>query len=1213
MCDSADFLCSWGFKHGLLTGGTLQLECCFTCGITKEKVYGEEIPVCVGGDINSALAPVYAASRTACTECDPSGRHDPEAPYRSVKIRIPLPSKEGVIFLRCTEHMGTNSIDAVGVRSTDAQGLVDKSITAGCEMEGALVYSGFHYVAYRRRSNHEGWWLLDDCKKELVGLPSLPAGVIPRALRLVVKERGVLQLRKKQAEKLLEALVAGVKSGALLPPPGETVAGPELLQLAQGKKSGGGEQKRTGGGGEQKPTSGEGEQKPASGGGAQKPGTSTGPAGSGGSKQDGRTAGGAKGGKEGPGTPPAKKKRRNDGSGQRGSAKKESSAGVEEGPVKAEVGDGAAGADQEGESEESGDIAKRPPEEKASKRNSGAKKGTKPKSKDEEEPNPVLPNKVAALVRRLSSDQTSAELFIRACDGEARCYVAELQGSIGQRESNAWHECRLCPYKRFRQAQSLLAHVRKQHLVKVGKGGSFGVKHPVRHFMGFVRAKYDELPPPAWRVKDLRMKGISDKYRPGPTAQAEAFEHPVAETAKLVRSWNACAPRPKSKGEEFSKFGFGRGDFCPLVSEGGGRLLLRAHPDLGGAVRISSNTALSQSVLKGIAAEALCCQCRPMVVRQRMVARATDSVNGNGDGLAEMFPSVDLLGDVLERVYKGPTMSDRIETMRVAACKYMREQEDLSLDGTVKIMQSTLGQVPEGQSGPRRSDEERTLVSLKGRTGVVLQILPCKDEGFNSLFGVLSTGVPEEARGRVYSIATDNPRALMSNKEKLLQLYPNLRCVVEDLVHGKIRAEQHTLEKSSVVSTIVHEVCMAFFSMAPKDSGEKFRWGSKIIQAESEAALLGFDSAVAALDEDGARELFEGRKQLEVTPRNYGRLLACGMLLGKDLVGRKNAKGNTLASTLRNQAGHFSFLRNGAIRRSEMLRPGESGLGTAAVEAFHREVGAWGQRVWRQRASLLQVKARALLFLKLSSGFLRTYHTAGRPQAHVVLVCVSNQVRRDPEDLQLMEWSREQFAAQQQRRQDATDRERLYQKAQKERKRQLGLKRGVVFVQKERTDGRTARMRTFARRGQKREAKLLTKAAQRSKLWREKKGRSLRQMRSFAERFAVATKAPPVIVGALEDEREGEKDPVTQNPGEDKKAKKKEKAKARLKKWREKKKTQEKESETVRKKPTKRKPNAKQKKAKTRETDRERLRRWREKRRNPVPSLGDGADGANLP
>ena len=60
----------------------------------------------------------------------------------------------------------------------------------------------------------------------------------------------------------------------------------------------------------------------------------------------------------------------------------------------------------------------------------------------------------------------------------------------------------------------------------------------------------------------------------------------------------------------------------------------------------------------------------------------------------------------------------------------------------------------------------------------------------------------------------------------------------------------------------------------------------------------------------------------------------------------------------------------------------EKACGILSNEAFHKELGVWGQRIHRQTRELLHAKLSVMLFMKLAACIYRKFHTAAQAQGY---------------------------------------------------------------------------------------------------------------------------------------------------------------------------------------------------------------------------------------
>jgi hypothetical protein len=692
----------------------------------------------------------------------------------------------------------------------------------------------------------------------------------------------------------------------------------------------------------------------------------------------------------------------------------------------------------------------------------------------------LVTQSAADIIGRVAGDASADAIFCERMALEVQHYRSQVHESHLHerycRDSEPW-QCRLCPYKSFYKAKDLLNHLDKQH-----KGG---LKHPIRGYISFARAVFDAagLKTAPW---DLMTPAAACSVALGKDSDWKdvVSDRPLEETARLVRSWNTGVIRPN-----FIKWGCGRQDFRPLWTECGGRLLLQNHPDHAAAVCISSHSSVSQSFIRAIAATALVSQGKPKLIREALARDASKTPLDYG--MPEALPTGCFIGSLLSRIFGGETVTKRIQEMRTTVGFLFGEFSDLNIDAAVSVMQSIVGNVPEGKSGVRLPHQERCCMTVKGRTGAVLELTPATDEGFDEQARALENAVPSANRNEVMSLCTDCPPKLMSNPTRLRAIYPKLRCVSEDPGHGKFRLEACSNGNSNQISTLVHGINMDLFQ-APKtfEASETYRWDAATVEKEGLEADTAYQENLLISTAE-AKLLIERASQMSGGATDYGALLAAAAVIGSADMSRNDGKGKdsrTMGEILNAQCYHYSFLRNHALRRGEMTpkEQSEKACGTLSNEAFHKEVAVWGQRVHRQTRALLVAKLNALLFMKLATFIYRKFHTSAQAQGYVAGVVAAQIVAGG--DLALAQKDDDEYAKQQKDAQSATEREIEYKKKEKLRKQRLALARGIKFLYPERNDARALRAAARGRTFQSRCSHIprQSAAAVKSRIWRQK-------------------------------------------------------------------------------------------------------------------------------
>ena len=448
--------------------------------------------------------------------------------------------------------------------------------------------------------------------------------------------------------------------------------------------------------------------------------------------------------------------------------------------------------------------------------------------------------------------------------------------------------------------------------------------------------------------------------------------------------------------------------------------------------------ALSDSYLKEVLAACVSSQAKPWRVQQLVRSRAMES--SIAEGLADSVPCV---VDLMRKIVMGPTIDQYMQGMKRFLFESFDEFTDIMIDMTFKFAMSTTGQLPHGSAGPRTGSEINGVISCKGKSGTLLGNTTSHSESFADQLRCLLSSVPDYARQSVQTIASDAPEKLLSGKDELLQHFPNLKAVVEDVVHVKIRVLKHSNMKRSRASELIHSAATSMFFVPRRArEGEQYRWQASV--EEKREGAEGFAEGEQLTKEAAADKLRQAKgSDVDVTAHGWGVL--CGAVAVRAGVARK--EDSDLRKTLLNPAKRFAFLRNSSLRRSE-LTPAqlcEAHCGTSNLEAIHREMRTWGVGVWKQDRSLLKTKLRVFLLMKMGCSSLRLWHTSGRPQ-ETVAGMLAQSFRSDPTTLQVLAEIPEEMEAERVRRQAATTREREIQEARVEARAAAQAEMGLVHL-----------------------------------------------------------------------------------------------------------------------------------------------------------------------
>ena len=372
--------------------------------------------------------------------------------------------------------------------------------------------------------------------------------------------------------------------------------------------------------------------------------------------------------------------------------------------------------------------------------------------------------------------------------------------------------------------------------------------HPVRSYLLFAQGLLDDLKA-APLPSDLITAGSQVELKEDMDWVALIKRRPLQELRKLVQVWNPGCVQQRREG------------FKWLITENGALLLRVEDPRFDDAVFISSNRAVTHGFLRRAAATSITEYGKVTAVREHLVAHAMGSPNEQG--LASNILGTRFLTVLLRRIFQGPTVRSMIDEMKATCGLVFSEFSDLAIDGTVTIMQSVVGNIPEGKSGPRADDQERLCLTVKGRTGCVLTLKPAISEGFDFQHAALLESVPETCRHQVLRISSDDPPKLVCYSDQLRRSFPMLKCVAEDPVHATIRMTKCSGGRSNQVSVLVHSVNMLFFQSPKGEANEEFRWS--IDQDEKARGLESFHHAKSSMSEEVAKDFIANAANLHGT------------------------------------------------------------------------------------------------------------------------------------------------------------------------------------------------------------------------------------------------------------------------------------------------------------------------------------------------------------
>lgn len=523
------------------------------------------------------------------------------------------------------------------------------------------------------------------------------------------------------------------------------------------------------------------------------------------------------------------------------------------------------------------------------------------------------------------------------------------------------------------------------------------LKHPIRGFLEGARMLYDEPPSVApWNAcKDAKPAERKTEYEP------------IQSFARIVSWWRQEHPYEHTGGDLLEKE---REAYVSVVDVSGAKFVLRSSTFALDSIRVTSHTNVTDNFLRWVLSSAMRVQGKPWRLLEVLTARAVETPAEKG--LYAGLPSLPTLGILLQKLINGPTVQGYVEGLRRFA-HALGEYSDVMIDMTFKAAACVTGQARPGRPGERRADDVHGIINVKSRTGLLVGSATAHGEGFEELLSNLLRAVPEEARKYVLFISSDNPKVLASQMERLLENFPSLLALIEDVAHVKIRLFR--AEKPTRAAILAGRVATSlFFAPRPPIAGENFRMGTSEIEREEGAA--GFAEGMRTPPDDASDLLYEEETNVPTAYR-WGFLLGLVAVLTPGDMAKPADKGRSLRDILEAQVDHFGYLRNSSLRRAQLSSDElkRTPCASASVEALHSEWRHWGQGVRRQDRSLLATKCELMIFTKLSQGLLRLWTTSAIQQG-----CVAGMVGKllmsDTEAIRILRESEEETLTERERR-----------------------------------------------------------------------------------------------------------------------------------------------------------------------------------------------------
>ena len=179
-------------------------------------------------------------------------------------------------------------------------------------------------------------------------------------------------------------------------------------------------------------------------------------------------------------------------------------------------------------------------------------------------------------------------------------------------------------------------------------------------------------------------------------------------------------------------------------------------------------------------------------------ARVAMSLGVAGSELLSLLPTdVRHWWPMIEDIFNSPAVQ-KLNSEIIEAFCVSNEFGVISLDATIKCCMGIMGQESYRASKQRRNaapfDDEtalRRVLTVRGRTGAVLAMIPVPSEKAEDVCAALSEALPAKGLQQVQCVASDC--ASIKLYTTLRRIMPNLQCLALDPIHLPIVYEQLSL------------------------------------------------------------------------------------------------------------------------------------------------------------------------------------------------------------------------------------------------------------------------------------------------------------------------------------------------------------------------------------------------------------------------------------
>ena len=226
--------------------------------------------------------------------------------------------------------------------------------------------------------------------------------------------------------------------------------------------------------------------------------------------------------------------------------------------------------------------------------------------------------------------------------------------------------------------------------------------------------------------------------------------------------------------------------------------------------RRARNIYYTREFAEMLRGEVLMHNARVRSFQPRLAIRAMEA----GNSLASLYPSkVADWWPVIEDIFLSPAAKALRESL-LAELARREEFESLSVDATMRVALTILGQEhPRCSSGNEAFSSQdclRRVLTVRGRTGAVVAMVPIPRETAGTYAEALANCIPTSSRELVRFIATDDPSPLLWTSMR--DTFPNLSILCLDTVHLPIVYECSTWGRTTAGSSFLRRIMTKFTS-----------------------------------------------------------------------------------------------------------------------------------------------------------------------------------------------------------------------------------------------------------------------------------------------------------------------------------------------------------------------------------------------------------------